>query len=165
VALACGRKARVKENSLDRLDRRILNEVQRNAAQTMHEIAAKVSSTSATCHRRLKRLTEAGFITRTVAIADAARSNEPVTVVLGLVLADQARSHQNTLQDFLRNQSEIRTAWMTTGDFDYIIICAFRDVQALAHFIEKVISENESIRRYRSFIAIEDVKNETLRQF
>lgn len=155
----------MKDDRLDALDRRILNEVQRDAKQTMHELAARVASTAATCHRRIKRLEDAGVAARTVTLAEPAQSNEPVTVVLGLTLSDQAKPRQDLVKDFLKAQIEIRMAWMTTGDFDYVVVCAFPDVSALGRFIDTIISRDERVQRFRTFISIEDIKFETLRRF
>ena len=55
---------------LDELDRRILDCLQTNAAQTNHELAAAVHASAPTCLRRVKRLTELGVITRQVALLD-----------------------------------------------------------------------------------------------
>lgn len=155
----------MKDDPLDALDRRILNEVQRDAKQTMHVLAERVASSPATCHRRLSRLEAAGFVAQTVALVEPARSREPITAILGLTLSDQAKPRQDLVKDFLREQPAVRLAWMTTGEFDYIVVCAFPDVPALGRFVDTVISSDERFQRYTTFLSIEDLKFETLRRF
>ncbi len=68
---------------MDELDKRLLNELQRNADQTMKELAARLNSTPATVHRRIQRLKTQKIITGIAASVAPASSNQPVTVVLG----------------------------------------------------------------------------------
>ena len=55
-------------NSLDKLDRDILNALQQDATIPLKELAVNVNSSIATCQRRIQFLIEKGVITKQVAI-------------------------------------------------------------------------------------------------
>lgn len=150
---------------MDDLDRRILDAVQRDAAQTMAELAVATGSTSATCHRRYRTLKQVGLICRIVALADEARSREPLTVLLGISVRDQSSGKQRSLRQFLRALPEVKMAWMTTGEFDYFLIGAFGDMASYLKFIETRLETHRDIVGYRSFVSMDEVKFDTGRSF
>src|SRR5688500_11279149 len=58
----------MEEEALDALDIALLSHLQEDASLTNQDLAAKVHISPPTCLRRVKRLSEAGFIERQVAI-------------------------------------------------------------------------------------------------
>lgn len=132
---------------------------------TMSELAEQTGSTPATCHRRMKALLAAGVIEKRIAIASRSHSREPVTAVIGLAIREQARERQHLVRRFIREQSSIRMAWVTTGEFDYIAVAAFSDVEELRKFVDQVISGNELFRSYRTYLALDEIKMNFARRF
>jgi Lrp/AsnC family leucine-responsive transcriptional regulator len=150
---------------LDDLDRRILNAVQRDATGTMEALSELVGSTAATCHRRLRRLQRDGVVRAIVALVDAKRSDEPLTVLLGVRMSGQSSEQQRQLRRFMKRRSEIKNAWMTTGQFDYVLIAAFADMDRYLEFLEKELQQHPEIETYQSFVSLDEVKFETGRVF
>ena len=150
---------------MDKLDRRILNEVQRDASQTMEQLAARIHSTTATTHRRYQKLKESGVIDRIVAIVSPKASGEPITVVLGVSIKSQRPKEQDTFKSFIRRHGNIKMAWMTTGEFDYVLIGAFPNTAAYRLFVETDLAHNANFSNFRTFVSVEEVKFETARQF
>ena len=62
--------------TLDDLDKRILLQLQQNAAITNQELAEKVHASAPTCLRRVRRLTEDGWIQRQVALVQPERPGQ-----------------------------------------------------------------------------------------
>ena len=56
---------------LDEMDRKILAELQEDAAQSLDEIARKVGSSKTPVWNRIKRMRESGVILRQTAVLDA----------------------------------------------------------------------------------------------
>src|SRR5437016_4405404 len=73
----------------DELDRRILNALQVDASQTNHELAASVHASPPTCLRRVKRLTDAGVITRQVALVAPDKVGAGLTAIVEITLDHQ----------------------------------------------------------------------------
>lgn len=51
-------------------------------------------------------------------------------------------------------------AWMTTGEFDYVLIAAFRDQQAFSAFLENDLQALGVVERYRTFVSVDELKFE-----
>lgn len=149
----------------DALDRRILNALQEDASRGVAQLAEAVGSSPATCHRRIRALRDKGVIERVVARCASASSREPVTVMLGLTLVQQTSNMQRDTRNFLRSCDEVRCAWLTTGDYDYMAIAVFEDLAHLNRFSTETLSEFAPIARYRTFLALEELKFETARRF
>ena len=65
---------------MDKLDKRILDLLQKDADLTAADIAERVGLSKAPCWRRIQRLRERGIIKRTVALLDARALNVGTTV-------------------------------------------------------------------------------------
>lgn len=151
--------------TLDSLDRRIVEILQQDCSLTMSELAERTGSTPATCHRRMRNLLAAGVIEQRIAIADRSLSLEPVTAVIGLAIREQARERQHLVRQFIREQPSIRMAWVTTGEFDYIAVGAFSSIDDLRKFVDQVVSGNELFRSYRTYLALDEIKMSHSRRF
>jgi len=150
---------------MDELDRRILNEIQLDAGRPLSDLADKVHSSLATVHRRFQKLRNDGVITRIVALADAKFSDEPITVVLGVMIKNQRPKEQESFRKFIRTQRCVKMAWMTTGEFDYVLVGAFPDTASYKKFIEDDLSKNTNFSNFRTFVSVDEVKFETARIF
>src|SRR4029453_4604792 len=69
---------------LDSIDRRILEELQRDAARPIEQIASRVGLSQNPCWRRIKRLEAVGVVQRRVAIVDAAKLGVGLTVFVSV---------------------------------------------------------------------------------
>ncbi len=143
---------------MDELDQRIVRELQRDASQSMAALAERVGSTPATCHRRYQKLRKAGYIRRIVALADPKISPDALTVVIGVKLKDQRTHGQRAVQDFVHSHPQVIMAWMTSGEFDYVVVGAFVRRQDYMEFLEKELQALPALDRYQSFLVIDELK-------
>lgn len=150
---------------LDPLNRRILEAMQQDCTLSMSKLAELTGSTLATCHRRLRSLIRSGLIEKQVAVAAQVHSLEPVTALFGLKLGAQGSERQQAARRFLKDQRSIRMLWVTTGEFDYVAVGAFEDVDALRQFVDIQISESEYFVGYRTFLSLEEIKMSLFRRF
>ncbi len=150
---------------LDTLDRRILNVLQKDASLTMAELALAVASTVPTCHRRVSALRKSGALERVVAIANSDLSNEAFTIVIGIVIKSQRPEDEGRFHRFLKGHPHIKMAWMTTGEFDYIALCAFPDTNAYLNFIQSELITHANFSNFRTFVSVDQIKFDTSRSF
>lgn len=143
---------------IDDLDRRILDVLSANASLSMRELAEAVSSTTPTCHRRVQRLKQAGAIRSIVARVDPAFRGDAQTVIFGLTLRNQRREAQQSIARMIGQEACIRLGWMTTGEFDYVIVAGFEDRGELGEFVERRLQAMPDLERYRTFVSLEELK-------
>ena len=146
---------------MDQLDKRILAELTKDADQTIEQIAANVCSTVPTVHRRIKRLKRDGVIERTVAIVRLPESGRGITVVVGVVVKSQKPKDQTEFRKFIKRNENIRLAWMTTGEFDYVLVAVFPDTDSYYRFVDRELIKSVNFSNFRTFVSLGEIKFDT----
>src|SRR6185312_5879072 len=107
LAILLRRRKNPMSRILDRLDRRILDELQQDARMSNQELARRVGLSPAPCWRRLRRLEEAGFITGYATLLDGATMGLPI---LAYALVSLENHHPETVRQFdqlVRDRPEV----------------------------------------------------------
>jgi Lrp/AsnC family transcriptional regulator len=149
-----------KKPKLDAFDLKLLRELQRDAAQPLAELAAKVGLSPTPCWRRIQKLEEAGVIRRRVAILNRERLNLGVTVFIAV------RTNQHNvdwLERFARaveNIPEIVDFYRMSGEIDYLLKAHVPDLQSYDVLYKKLISTVD-LSDVTSMFAIEELKSTT----
>lgn len=143
---------------LDRIDLRILDHLQAHARATNLELAQAANLSPAQCHRRHRRLEEAGYVGRYETRLNAARLG---LTVVAFVHVSMERGHVRELQKFkgvLVNLPEVQECYVVTGDFDYVVKVVTRDLPALSRFLMDTLMRLPGVAAVRSSVCMEEVK-------
>lgn len=152
------------ENSttLDRLDRRILDVLQRDGRISNLKLAEAVSLSPTAVLARTQRLTRDGYI-----LGYEARLNplllDAAMLVFVEVLLD--RTTPNVFDAFkaaVQVHPEIMECHMVAGGFDYLLKTRMADMTAYREFAGTVLWQLPGIRETRTYAVMEEVKNSTL---
>ena len=126
---------------IDDLDRKILREMQRDAGQSLDEIARAVGSSKTPVWNRVKKLRAAGVIGQQTVLLDAeALGFEATFFVLIRTNAHEAEWQRRFLAA-LRARPEVQEAHRLAGDIDYILKVRVRNARAYDEFYQALISE------------------------
>lgn len=145
---------------LDAVDRRILRELQADATVPIADLAERVGLTQTPCWKRVKRLTDAGVITRRVALLD------PEKLDLGLavfVSVRTSRHDQEWLDLFASAASampEVVEFYRLSGDTDYLLKVRVKDIAAYDAFYRRLIAR-APLADVSSAFAMEQIKSTT----
>ncbi|MCS3686529.1 Lrp/AsnC family transcriptional regulator [Bradyrhizobium elkanii] len=126
--------------ALDRIDIKILNELQQNASLTNVELASRVNLSPSPCLARVRTLEKLGVIDRRIAVLDPAVLGIGVTAFIQVKLERQA---QPSLESFTRSidrLSEVMECYLMTGDSDYLLRVMVSDIDALEDLIVNKLS-------------------------
>ena len=93
---------------LDRIDRRILSDLQSNGRMTNVELASRVGLTAPPCLRRVRSLEEDGVIRGYHADLDPSKLGFAITVFAMVSLKSQAESALREFEDHMRSLPEVR---------------------------------------------------------
>jgi len=146
---------------IDALDRKILGELQRDATQSLEDIAKSVGSSKTPVWNRIRKLREAGVIGRTTAILDPeALGLEACFFVLIRTSAHEA-DWQKRFLEALRARPEVLEAHRLAGDIDYILKVRVANARAYDAFYQALISE-VSIFNVTALLSMEEIKSTTL---
>ncbi|MFC7543069.1 Lrp/AsnC family transcriptional regulator [Siccirubricoccus deserti] len=123
---------------LDAIDRRILRALQRDGRLPVVALAEQVGL-SATPQRRLKRLEEAGIITRYGAVLDPARLGLPLQAFVMVALESHAEEVVNRFHKALAERPEVLAAYAMSGEMDYLLHVLAADFVAYPAFALKAL--------------------------
>jgi DNA-binding Lrp family transcriptional regulator len=142
---------------LDRIDLRILSQLQKNARITNVDLADAVGLSASPCLMRVKRLEKAGYITGYGAHIQMQKLGDTVTIFTEVTLSDH-RSH-----DFARFEAAVRAVdevldcHLVSGGYDYLLRFLVRSIQHYQDTIETLLSRNVGIEKYFSYVVIKTV--------
>ena len=145
---------------IDDLDRKILRELQRDASQSLDEIAKTVGSSKTPVWNRIRKMREAGVIGQhTVLLNAEALGFEACFFVLIRTSAHEAGWQARFLQA-LKARPEVLEAHRLAGDIDYILKVQVRNARAYDEFYQALISEVQ-IYNVTALLSMEEIKSTT----
>ena len=139
---------------LDRIDIKILAELQRNGRITNINLANAVSLSPNPCLLRVKRLEEAGYITSYNAHIDIAKLGETITVFTEVTLHDHKREDFQKFEQSIRTIDEVIECHLISGGYDYLLKFMTRGIAHYQSLIENLLESNLGITKYFSYIVI-----------
>ncbi|MBF5005702.1 Lrp/AsnC ligand binding domain-containing protein [Diaphorobacter caeni] len=146
---------------IDRIDRKILNILQRDGRIANLKLAEEVTLSPTAVLARVQRLTRDGYI-----LGYEARLN-PLLLGAGMlvfveVLLDRTTPH--VFEQFnaaVQTRSEIMECHMVAGGFDYLLKTRQADMEAYRRFAGEVLWQLPGVRETRTYAVMEEVKNST----
>lgn len=125
---------------IDDIDRSILNALQEDAAQTVAEIAQRAGISQTPCWKRIKKLDDAGYIRKRVALLDAQKAG---LSLVGFVRIRTSEHNEAWLANFskgIRAMREVTECHRMTGDVDYLVKIVVTDMADYDRVYKKLIS-------------------------
>ncbi|NVK21518.1 MAG: leucine-responsive transcriptional regulator Lrp [Kangiellaceae bacterium] len=143
---------------LDRIDLRILNELQSNGRISNVELAKKVGLSATPCLERVKRLEANGFIE-----GYSARLN-PMKLAASLLVFVEirlSRTSPDVFEEFKQavlGLPMILECHLVSGDFDYLLKARVADMQAYRKLLGETLLTLPGVSASRSYMVMEEVK-------
>ncbi len=145
---------------MDKLDKRILELLQKDGSLTAAEIAERVGLSKAPCWRRIQRLQELGVIRKTVTLLDAHKINVGTTVFVTIRTANHSAAWFEKFMQAVREIPEIIEIYRMSGEVDYLMRIVVPDIDAYDAVYKRLISAVEFLDVSASF-ALETLKYTT----
>lgn len=147
--------------AIDRVDRAILRQLQRDASISNVALAAKVNLSAPACLRRVDRLKEMGLIRGTVALLDAKALDLGMLVMIGVVLD---RSTPDSFAEFEKAAQKVSGCMechVVTGEFDYFMLLRTKDGDSFSRLHAEQLLYLPGVRQIRSFMVIKEILSTT----
>jgi DNA-binding Lrp family transcriptional regulator len=144
----------VESPKLDRIDIKILVQLQKDGRITNVKLADAVGLSPSPCLQRVKRLEKAGYITGYRAHINLAKLADSVTVFTEVTLSDHRREDFVKFESSIRNIDEILECHLVSGGYDYLLRFLVRNITHYQELIESIIDRNIGIEKYFSYIVI-----------
>lgn len=145
---------------MDKLDRKILELLQKDGGLTAADVAERVGLSKAPCWRRIRRLEEEGVIKQTVALLDARHLNLGTNVFVTLKTANHSEAWFEKFVKAVRDIPEVVEIHRMSGDVDYLMRIVVPDIDAYDLVYKRLIAAVEFKDVSASF-ALETIKHTT----
>lgn len=146
---------------LDSIDRKIINELQRDGTLSNVILAERVGASAASCWRRIKALEECGVFKKTVRLIDARSIGRGINVICHVRMKNHQPENIASFQSFVAERLEIMDCYMMSGDWDYLLRVVAGDVADYEHFLMRGLLHHPAVATASSHFALSQVKYET----
>ncbi|MFN0182757.1 MAG: Lrp/AsnC ligand binding domain-containing protein [Aquabacterium sp.] len=146
---------------LDRIDRRILRELQSDGRISNLKLAEAVHLSPTSTLERVKRLTREGYILGYEARLNPALLDAGLLVFIEVLLDRTVHDVMEAFRAAVQVRPEILEAHLVAGGFDYLLKTRVADMAAYREFVGSVIWTLPGVRETRTYAVMEEVKHVT----
>lgn len=148
-------------SDFDELDRRILNTLQDDASLTNAELAEQVHVSPPTCLRRVKQLTDAGVITRQVALVDPAKVGAQLCAIVEISLDVQAAEKMAEFEALVANEAAVLQCYRVSPGPDFVLMVQVADMPAYHALAHRLFATHANVRNVKTYFSTFRSKFET----
>ncbi|MGB8274683.1 MAG: Lrp/AsnC family transcriptional regulator [Alphaproteobacteria bacterium] len=143
---------------LDRIDRSILSDLQREGRISNVELARRAGITPPPCLRRVRALQKAGVIRGCHADINPEALGFAVTVFAHVGLKSQAEHDLTAFEEMVQGWDEVRECHMLAGETDYLLKIVATDWDAYQRFVTTRLTAAPNVAHVKSALAIRTSK-------
>ena len=142
-------------------DRRLLDELQRDATQNQADLAAAVGMSRTSCWRRIRDFEEAGLIQRQVALLDPKLAGFNLQVLLLVAMTEHTDTNRQSFERHVSTLPEVTECFSVSGDRDYELHVVVRDMDSYNDFLNGRILKHPAVRSASSTFVLRRIKYTT----
>lgn len=150
---------------LDAIDARLLNLLQDDASLTNQQLAEAAHLSTATCHRRVRRLQEAGWIERQVAIVSVDRLRQAqacgLHALVEVTLEIQTQEAMARFETQAVLDAAVQQCWRVSPGPDFMLVLLVDDMPGYQAVAQRLFTAAWGVRNVRTFFAIQRAKFST----
>ncbi|HYD31714.1 MAG TPA: Lrp/AsnC family transcriptional regulator [Azospirillaceae bacterium] len=143
---------------LDRIDRRILRDLQNDGRMTNVELARRAGISAPPCLRRVRALEEAGFIRGYHADINPELLGFGVTVFAHVGLSSQAEADLRKFEELVNTWPNVRECNMLAGETDFLLKVVAEDWDDYQTFLTTQLTAAPNVSHVKSALSIRNSK-------
>ena len=143
--------------SLDTIDRRLLDVLQKSGRISNSDLAEKVNLSASACHRRVQRLESEGYIAAYVALLDPRRLGRTTTVFVEITLSGQADELLDAFEKAVRTIPDVLECHLMAGTADYLLKVMAEDTDDFARIHRQHLARLPGVAQMHSSFALRTV--------
>lgn len=145
----------------DETDKHILSLLQKDAKLSAKEIADKIGLTLTPTYERLRRIEHSGVIKHTVALLDRQQLDKKTIAFCHVSLQVHSSRAIQGFEKATKKIPEIMECYHITGNYDYLLKVAVKDMNDYQFFLTQKLAVIENIAQVHSNFVMTDVKYTT----
>ncbi|MDP1443883.1 Lrp/AsnC ligand binding domain-containing protein [Acinetobacter schindleri] len=143
---------------LDRIDRMILDILQRDGRIAISELAARVNLSTTPCSERVKRLERDGIIMGYYARLNPEKLERNLLVFLEIKLSAKSGDVFDQVARNLTEIPEVLECHLISGDFDYLVKARLKEMSAYRRLLGDLLKKLPASASSHSYVVMEEVK-------
>lgn len=144
--------------ALDRIDLRILAELQREARISNAELAERVALSPSACLRRVQRLEQSGVIQGYGARVDPQKLGLRLEAFVRVQLEKHGAASVKRFAEAIAAWEEVVACWALTGDMDYMLHVHVADLEHFSRFVMERLLDTAGVADVNSSFVLATVK-------
>ena len=145
-------------DKLDDFDRAILRRLQKNNRETSEVTAAAIGLSPTACQRRIRKLRDLGAIAADIAVIAPEAVGGWLTVIVKITLKRGGADIMDRFARAMRVLDEVQQCYYTTGESDFLLIMAVRDMAHYDRLARRHLSDTQVVHRFHTIVAMDRVK-------
>ena len=144
---------------IDRIDRNILVELQKNGRLSNVELSKRVGLSPTPCLERVKRLEKEEYILGYHATLNPTKLDAALLVLVEITLT---KTSPDVFDDFSKAVHEldvIQECHLVSGDFDFLLKTRVKDMLAYRELLGNTLLRLPSVSESRTYVVMEEVKS------
>ena len=143
---------------LDDIDLQLLAALQDDASLSNVALAERVHVSPPTCLRRIKRLTEGGWIERQVAILSRDKIGQGLQALVEVTLDKQGAEHLDAFEACAVTDEAVQQCWRVSPGPDFVLVVHASDMPAYLAVTQRLFTQNANVRNVKAFFATKRAK-------
>jgi DNA-binding Lrp family transcriptional regulator len=139
---------------LDKIDIKILSELQKNGRITNVELAELVHLSPSPCLMRVKKLQTEGFITGYSAQVDVSRLGQTLTVFTEVTLKNHRHGDFARFLATVEKIDSVIECHLVSGGYDYLMKFVTAGISEYQTIMERLLEMDIGIDKYFSFVVL-----------
>ena len=143
---------------LDDIDLQLLAALQDDASLSNVALAERVHVSPPTCLRRIKRLTEGGWIERQVAILSRDKLGAGLQALVEVTLDKQGAEHLDAFETCAVADEAVQQCWRVSPGPDFVLVVHASDMPGYLALTQRLFTQNANVRNVKAFFATKRAK-------
>ena len=148
--------------TIDKIDIKLLNALQDDAAPSNQALAALVHVSPPTCLRRVKRLRDAGLIEREIAVLNpdrlAAVLGHGLTALVEITLDRQGAEQQQAFEERVVKDAAVQQCYRVSPGPDFMLVVHVADMPGYLALAQRLFTNDANVRNVKAFFSVKRAK-------
>jgi len=143
---------------LDKIDKQILNTLQRNGKTTNSKLSKIVGISAPATLERVKRLELAGVISHFTAVVNPEKIGFSIMAMVNISLSLSSLSSVADIKEKFKELDEVIECYQIAGANDFILKVVAKDIKTYGEFMNMKLTRIKGIQIIKSSFVIDNVK-------
>jgi DNA-binding Lrp family transcriptional regulator len=145
---------------MDKIDRKILDYLQRDASIRNVDLADRVGLAPSSCLRRVRKLWKAGIITRSVVLTDGEKMGRNVKAIVSVKLVDHGNDARENWLASLKRERAVSQVYSVSGESDAVIFMTLANMREFQELSQSLFSSDPNVVQFVTQFVLEEHKFE-----